>query len=126
MNDRDIRSRIDALNDAWQAGRFDDLGGYFHEDARLVAPGFASQVSGRDAIVGTYRDFAASARIDEFRLDPANIERWGDTAVATSVFNMTYTFSGATYTESGHDILVLARHDGEWIVVWRTVVAVES
>lgn len=126
MNEDAIRARIDALNEAWQAGRFDDLGQYFHQDARLVAPGFGSQVSGRDAIVGTYRDFAASATIDSFHLEVPTIQQWGDTAVATTVFSMTYTFGGGTYTESGHDILVLARHDGEWVVVWRTVIAVES
>ncbi len=122
----DLRSRIDALNAAWQERRFAELGEYFHEDARLVAPGLASRIEGRDAIVRTYREFAESATIDSFRLDPPHLEQWGDTAVATSSFTMTYTFGGRSYTEEGHDVLVLARSGGTWVVVWRTVVVREK
>lgn len=46
----------------------------------------------------------------------------GVTAVATVMFRIRYELAGNTFDESGTDVLILAREDGTWRVVWRTQV----
>jgi hypothetical protein len=37
-------------------------------------------------------------------------------------WQMDYTFEGERYQERGWDLLVFGKRDGQWVVVWRTVV----
>ncbi|HVR39263.1 MAG TPA: nuclear transport factor 2 family protein [Thermoanaerobaculia bacterium] len=120
-----IQHRINLLNDAWRNGRFDELSRYFHADAVLVAPGFSQRVEGREAISSTYREFVANASVDEMILGDARIDVFGDTAVTSAPFTMTYTIGGETFTEAGQDLLVFTREGGEWLVVWRMLLSRE-
>lgn len=120
-----IQQRINALNDAWRDGRFDEVASFFHPRAVLVAPGFSQRVEGRDAIAGTYREFVTNASVDEMSLGDARIDVFGDTAVASMPFTMTYTIGGETYNEAGHDLLTLTREGGVWLIVWRMLLSRE-
>ncbi len=120
-----IRERVQSLNAAWREGRFDDLEGFFHPDAVIVAPGFAARVSGREAVIGTYREFTSNATVEALDIAEPAIDLWDDTAVATARFSITYTMWNKRYREEGHDVLVFRKTEGAWLVVWRTLISSE-
>jgi ketosteroid isomerase-like protein len=121
-----IRDRVLSLNAAWREGRFDDLRNFFHPDAVIAAPGFATRVTGRDAVIASYREFVAAATIEALDVAEPAIDVWGDTAVATVSFSIVYSMNGKRYDEHGHDVLVFQRAGGEWLIVWRTLISPEA
>jgi hypothetical protein len=109
----DVASIAAAINDAWVNGRFDELREYFHTDVVLAQPGLARRIVGRDALIDSYRQFAAEAA-GSFRAGEIRVDAAGDSAVTT----MPWT----TDEERGWDLLVFGKRDGRWVVVWRTIV----
>jgi len=118
----DIRAIVTAINEAWLAGRFDELRDYFHPDVVLAQPGFAKRTVGREALIASYRDFVNRATIHSFTPGELQIDDSGDSAVTTMPWEMDYTIEGQRSQERGWDLLVFGKRDGRWVVVWRTVV----
>src|ERR1041385_5765405 len=104
---------VDKINDAWLHGRFDELREYLHPDIVLAQPGLSRRIAGREAVIDSYRQFAAEAA-GSFRAGETRVDAAGDSAVTT----MPWT----TDEERGWDLLVFGKRDGRWVVVWRTVV----
>lgn len=119
----EFRGIVAAINAAWQAGRWDELRAYFHPDAVLAQPGFGERTVGRDAVIASYRDFAAEATLHSFTAGETHVDAaGGDSAVTTTPWTMDYTHHGRRYQEHGWDLLVFARREERWVVAWRTVV----
>lgn len=118
-----LRDLVRALSDAWRAGRFDELRRYFHDDAVIVAPGFGARITGADAVIDTYRDFASGAITELLEIGDVVVDLFGDVAVVTAPFTIAYVMSGVRYHEQGHDLVVFRRAGGDWRIVWRTLVA---
>ncbi len=118
----EIEAVVRAINDAWLAGRFDELRHYFHPDVVLAQPGFAQRMVGREALIDSYRDFTREAKINAFTPGEVHIDAAGDSAVITMPWEMDYEIGGQRYGERGWDLLVFGRREGRWVVVWRTVV----
>ena len=118
----EIESVVAKITAAWLNSRFDELREYFHPDAVLAQPGFAARTVGREALIASYVDFAREATIHSFTAGEVNVDQAADSAVTTMPWKMDYEFGGVRYEESGWDLLVFGRHDGRWVVVWRTVV----
>jgi uncharacterized protein (TIGR02246 family) len=126
VTDQDeVRQVIVRLNDAWSNGRPEDIAkameGLWHEDAVILA-GAQEMARGREACVKSYRDFVEQAALEETRLGDPSIDVWGDTAVATSAWHMTYDLDGQPHRESGHETFVLVRTGRGWEIVWRSIV----
>src|SRR5689334_7569218 len=105
----DLRAVLDGLSRAWREQRFDDLAGYFAEDIVMKGPDLKELGRGRDVAVGSYRTFMESSVVHEYEESGHAVEEWGDTAVATYDWKMTYEQKGKTSTESGHDLFVFVR-----------------
>ena len=45
----------------------------------------------------------------------------GEAAIATYAWSLTYDREGQRCQDEGHEILVLARGEGGWLVRWRAV-----
>jgi len=118
----DLHEIVRNINDAWLHGRFDELRDYFHPDVVLAQPGVAKRMVGRDALIDSYRQFAASATIHSFTTGDVQVDGGGDSAVTTMPWEMDYTIEGQRYQERGWDLLVFGKREGRWVVVWRTVV----
>lgn len=117
----EIIATIGRINRAWRTGRVEELMDAFHEDVVVVQPGFGTWVTGREACVGSYAEFAAAARVHAYDETEHAVDVWGDTAVATYRFRIEYEIDGKTYLETGHDLLVFVRASDGWQVVWRTL-----
>jgi uncharacterized protein (TIGR02246 family) len=121
----EVRAVIVRLNDAWSNRKPGDIPmameGLWHEDAVILA-GAQEMARGREACIRSYQDFVEQATLEGTRLGDPSIDVWGDTAVATSAWHMTYDLDGQTYRESGHESFVLVRTEGGWEIVWRSIV----
>lgn len=92
----------------------------------MCGPNFQVIARGADTLAASYEQFVRSATVREFSAPDPDIHASGDTAVAVCPWTMTYTLNDQTYTESGHDLLVLNRAGGQWRVVWRAMVPASS
>ncbi len=54
----------------------------------------------------------------EFKESDPDIDLWGNTAVATYSWEITYEMNGQNYHESGQDLFVLTRDEDGWRAVW--------
>ena len=116
-----IWAAICESNAAWTSGRPDDTAALFAPDAVMIAPGLAGALEGREAIVDSYRQYAAAATTHAFGATQHDVRVFGDTAVATYVFTVEYSLDGARHRERGQETLVFRRADGSgWQAIWRT------
>ena len=118
----DIKSIVGRINDAWLNGRFEELHAYFDENVVLAHPGFEKRTAGRTALIDSYAEFARTATIHHFNAQEPDVDVSGDTAIATTPWEMRYTYAGQTLEERGWDLLVFRRTPPGWRVVWRTVI----
>ena len=127
MDDKEeIKSIIKDVNDATLGSKETDLGQFFHDGVKFVAPDFNSALEGKEAALNSYREFRENAELKGYELGEPDVSIFDTTAVATYSFDMRYKLAEETYHETGRDIVVLARRDDEWKIVWRTLVTLSS
>lgn len=73
----------------------------------IFGPDFRVRGEGREACVKSYEDFASQATVDEFKETDMVIDLWGDTAVVTYRFKVSYKINGQKNRDSGRDLFVL-------------------
>lgn len=122
MSKQGIRELVTKLTKAWREGSFAELAELFHPDAVIVAPGMRERSDGRKECVESYRKFTASAKVLSYIESDLSIDVWGDSAMAAYHFDMEWDAAGARSRESGHDVLMLVREHGKWLIAWRTQV----
>jgi ketosteroid isomerase-like protein len=122
----EIRTLLQKISEAWFKGDPDDLMQYFHEDLVIMSPDLQRMGEGKTACIQSYKDFIAQAVIHEYKEYDYTIDVWGDTAVSTYAFDMTYEIKGQMTRETGHDIFVYNREGKKWLVVWRMVIPAPS
>jgi len=117
----EIRMLLGKISAAWRQGRLEELAEYFHDDMVIRGPELKEMGKGRDVCVGSYKDFLSQAKVQELKESDAEIDVWGTTAVASYAWEMQYEMGGESYHESGRDLFVFTRQEGEWLAVWRAV-----
>jgi len=120
--ERAIWDAVERANRGWLRGDMDAVSELFDPDVRLVAPGLSPILDGREAVIGTYEEFAAAATVDRFEIKERSLLVRGDVAVATYCFDIAYRMDGEGHAEQGREVLVFARSASEWRAVWRTQV----
>jgi hypothetical protein len=116
-----IETIVREMTAAWLEGRFDDLGRVFHDNVVAVAPPESgSRIVGRERMVDSFRQFTAQAKVHEFHTLAVDVEVFETTAIAMLRFQIKYEMSGQVYEDRGADLLVFARENEIWQVVWRT------
>ena len=120
MNDDEFISFVERLDGCWMQGRWQDLDQFLDEDVVFVAPGGKSRGEGIAQAIDGYRQFTSHARIDRFQTNDYVVTQRGDTAIVEYTWQMTWVSGGADHNETGREVLVLARRDDHWRVVWRT------
>jgi len=126
VNHESVREFLTALNDTWQRGDVDALNAYYHADVVLLPPDLGEPIRGRDAVVGSYRDFLDSARLNRFQTLDLTIFSFPGTEIAHLTFEVDYTLDGARYLEKGLEVYtVLETNDGLQIV-WRQQSVLDS
>lgn len=121
MNTRthEIEELIDRLNDDWLNDRIENLDRYFHKQVVMIQPGTHKKLTGREALIESYREFMDESEVSDFTLKNLRIDVFGDTAIALYTFRIKYRVETTKYDESGLEILVLKRYNDHFKIVWR-------
>lgn len=114
------------INDAWLTRRVEDLAPLVHPEIVMVLPDFAGKIQGREEFLAGFRDFCQNATIQEFQEHDRQVDIAGDTAVITFRYDMVYVRYGERYRANGRDLWVFQQQGGEWIAVWRAMLAMEE
>lgn len=117
----EIRDVIDQINRTWLKGDPADLERFFHPDVVIQPPGPGPRVHGRDPCIASYEAFGREARVLRFVPEIAEIDVFGDTAVATYRYRIVYEMKGRNYDDNGGELLVFLRGMEGWRVAWRTM-----
>lgn len=117
----EVIEAVKKLNEAWLARRFDELKNFFHPDVVVAHPRFLRRTNGRDALIASYIDFVAQAKIEVFETGEPQVDLTNDVAITVLPWRMKYQFETEQYDESGWDLMVWNRISDAWVVVWRTV-----
>lgn len=109
------------LNAAWQQSQWDALATMYHPDAVLVPPDLSPVISGRSAILATYREFAERATLQQFDLLGVSAHAFDRTTIVHADFQVDYAVDGARAKDDGQEIYVLqpAQTEAGWAIVWR-------
>jgi uncharacterized protein (TIGR02246 family) len=121
QSSHDVRDVIDLINRTWLKGDPADLERFFHPDVVIQPPGPGPRVHGRDPCIASYEAFAREAKVRRFEPETAEIDVFGDTAVATYRYRIVYEIGGRNYDENGGELLVFLREMDGWRVAWRTM-----
>jgi ketosteroid isomerase-like protein len=116
----DFVSFADRMDRCWMEVRLPELAEYLAEEVVFVAPGGTPRSEGLAPAVDSYRQFLSHARVNRFQTSDHTVTLRGDTAVLEYRWQMDWTAAGADHAESGREVLVLARREEGWRVVWRT------
>jgi ketosteroid isomerase-like protein len=115
------RASMRAINEAWLAGRVDEIGGFVHPGVVFSLPDLGVRVQGREAFLAGFRDFCENAKIHEYREHDQAVDVIGNTALVTFRYEMLYERSGERYRATGRDLWVFERQGDQWLAVWRTM-----
>lgn len=120
-----VATTLSGLSDAWRSRRYEDVASYFDADAVMIVPGFSGRVQGRDVLVDGYREFMDRSTLTHYVEQPPVIDIFGDTAVASYRWEMTWVTREVENKASGHDLFVLQGSEiggrQSWRAVWRTM-----
>lgn len=114
-----VISHISELNEAWQEQRFEAIGEYYHPDVILLPPDAGEPITGRDAVVASYGDFAAAELLD-FTVERYDTYEFSGTGVCHMRFAVEYTLDGARYRERGLEVYVIVDVETRPQIIWRS------
>jgi uncharacterized protein (TIGR02246 family) len=121
-----IRAVLASLTKAWRTGRTPDIRALLHPAVVFVLPGFSGRAEGPTACIATYDEFLSSALVLRYEEETPSVDVFGDTAVATFRWEMAWETGGQRSEEAGHDVYVLVRTEGRWLIAWRTLISAPS
>ena len=119
----EIRDLIDKINRTWLKGEPADLVEFFHQDIVIQPPGDGPRVHGIDDCIASYEEFVRDAHFKRFTPGDAEIDVFGDTAIATYRYRIVYEWEGDTHDEAAGELLVFLQEDEDWKVAWRALLA---
>lgn len=115
--EQEIWATIRALNDAWTKGNPDDLSQYFHPRMLAITATDRHRLDGGAVCVTAWKSFANAARIHHWKeVDPV-IRVYGESAVVSYDFDMSFDMGGQTVNMAGRDMFFLSRENGKWWAV---------
>jgi ketosteroid isomerase-like protein len=116
-----IQEVLTRIGRAWKLKDFAGLDNCFDDDAVITGPDYVVYGKGRPACANSYREFALNAHVLAYSEAEYQLRVWGDVAVCTFAWEMTYERDLGPKSEKGTDQLVLARRSGTWRVVFRHI-----
>jgi len=120
----DVRVTLRRISAAWQNRHYQELATLFDEDIVMVLPGLSARIEGRVAVVESYMEFMEHAAVGDYWEDEPTIDVWGETAIASYRWEMTWVTGGITESAAGYDVFTFSRdtdRDQAWRAVWRTM-----
>jgi ketosteroid isomerase-like protein len=110
---------VRAVDRAWIAGDLDALDDLLDPAMVIVDSDGRHVAVGRDACEASYRVFTERAAVSDFEPHDEQVDVAVDTAVVSYGYHIAYVLGGEALDEEGREVVVLARNEGAWRVVWR-------
>ena len=114
---REVWKTLRNLNDCWTKADGKDLVQYFHEQMVAITPTDRLRREGRDACVAGWMAFAQCAKIHHWREIDPRIQIFGDTAIVSYYFDMSFDMGGPTLQMGGRDLFTFVKESGKWWAV---------
>ncbi len=115
--EEEVWQTLRALNDAWTKGNPADLVNYFHEHMVAITGTDRERIVGREACVNGWSAFANAAEIHSWKEINPKIQIYGNTAVVTYYFDMSFNMGGQEIEMGGRDMFVFVKEGGKWLAV---------
>lgn len=106
-----------SLNDTWTKGNPDDLRNYFHRDMVAITGTDRERIEGGEACVASWTAFSHASKIHYWKETDPKIQLYGNTAIVTYYFDMSFDMGGQTIEMGGRDMFVFIKEDGKWWAV---------
>lgn len=114
---KQVWETLRALNDTWTRGDPADLDQYFHPNMVAITASDRERREGGPACIEGWSGFCRNATMHRWEeLDP-RIDVYGDTAIVTYYFDMSFTMGGQIIAMGGRDMFVFMREQGRWWAV---------
>jgi len=107
------------MDRCWMERRFTDLSRFIADDVVMVAPGGKHRMQGLEAAIESYREFMARSTVQHFQTSGYAVTRRGSAAVVEYDWDMAWSDQATGHQAKGREILMLARFEDGWRVVWR-------
>src|SRR5260370_12735527 len=114
-----VSAAMQRISRTWLGLRPDDLVPLLHPDMRLVFPGFAGRVEGREGFVAGFADFCGNATVHEYREANHQADVIADTAVVSFNYQIVYERSQKTNCPTSPALWVFVPHSGVLRAVFR-------
>jgi len=114
-----IRDFIERLNQAWQAGRYDELPAYYHPEVVLLPPDAGAAIRGREAVVASYADFGAAAQLESFEATDIDVFAFESTCSVHMRFAVRYVYDGRRFEDEGVELYTVQTSGARPEIVWR-------
>ena len=116
---QEIWNTLLALNDCWTTadGNPEDLKNYFHKNMVAITPTGQKRLEGRDACVAGWVGFAKASTIHRWEELEPRIDVFGNAAVVTYYFDMSFTMGGQRIDLGGRDMFFFIKESGRWWAV---------
>ena len=115
--EREVWKTLRELNDTWTKGSPEELKNYFHVDMVALTPTDKNRREGREACVADWVEFAKAAKIHSWKEIDPKIQIYGDVAVVTYYFDISFEKGGQTINFGGRDMFVFVKEGGRWWAV---------
>ncbi len=115
--EREVWKTLRELNDTWTKGNPEDLKRYFHVDMVAITPTDRKRREGREACVADWVEFAKAAKIHSWKEIDPRVQIYGNVAVVTYYFEISFEKSGQTINLGGRDMFVFVKEGDRWWAV---------
>ena len=117
--ENEVLEFVTMLNAVWtkDGGNVERLKEYFHPSMVAITPTEREILEGRDACLASWQRFVQTAKIHHWDELQPSVRLFGDTAVVTYYFDMSFESNGNTIKLGGRDMYVLVREHGRWWAV---------
>ena len=122
---RELEKFLRKLNQAWMNDRASEVRAMLHDDMVIVSSDFQVAATGGDACAQSYSDFTSRAKVTELKESEFSIQSWGDAAMASYRFEISWAMEGETHRDSGRDVYLLVRTGDCWQAAWRMMLPAE-
>lgn len=118
--EHEVWATVKAMNRCWTCGDaslLSRLRDYFHDRMVATTPMDRNRVEGKEACIAGWSNFAKTVTILLWTEKEAKIDLYGEMAVVTYFYDMSYDLGGRQMSLSGRDMLTLILEQGRWQVV---------
>ncbi|QSI76314.1 YybH family protein [Niveibacterium microcysteis] len=106
-----------ALNAAWTFGDPDAFSEYFHPRMVAITPVDRERRLGAERCIAGWKGFREATHIHRFDVTEPVVEVFGEAAVVSYYYDMSFDMNGQTINTGGRDLFFLVREAGRWWVV---------